>query len=447
MAQPTELEVAAAPAPAHASAETTTKDGIQKAFKIYARFKDALSKLVDEATRVKSLDQSNQHLTELNDILESVLLHGFKNRRQWLRSSTLNRPITSADVWPFIQFSLEYASSNTLVVSPDGTPSTSPLTATGFGSFSSLSSLASRAYTSPNSPTYCSAFPATVATTNLLSTVVALTESASETRTKKYLLMALMQQTLGDHIHSMSEFPQLNQWYEPWAIMRTPDIITPISGMLQGLSQLEFNFCLKESETSDDENLNKLKYKPSVSQLLLDRGEEVLKSGLAATWTTFGRVQSRVEAARGMLDLSKPIDRSASPELVAAKDSISKLASDQQALTNKLDEALEALNSERRARLAIEVELVSVKMARDKEVTRLRKEMGRLGNQLTILRLEPTDVQQLLLQSQDEVRTLREQLERAKLVARLAKVQLDKCYADVGNNDADAQSRGGDQNA
>ncbi|KAJ1344188.1 hypothetical protein BSLG_001328 [Batrachochytrium salamandrivorans] len=406
-----------------------------EAQKLYGSFRDVLSRLVDEATLTNSLDQDNQHLTGLNEILERILLHGFRNRRQWLLNGGINRTITSADVWPFIQSTLE---SSSIVTSPTPSTPTSaspPLSITGFGSFSFTSS--NRVCSSPSSPLFSTIqynSPSTVAASNILSTVTAMTESTPELCTKKYLLMALMQQTLGDHIHLMSESSRLSQWYEPWAIMRNPDIITPISGMLQGLSQLEFNFYLKDECDSNDGYSSTMKEQPSVSQLLLGRGEEALKSGLAATWTAFGHVQSRVEAARGRLELSKPSDRSDSPDLIAARESIHKFSTDQQTLTQKLEEALENLSTERRSRLAVEVELVSVKMARDKEVARMRKEMGRLDNLVGVMRCTPSEAHEKLLQSQQEVEALKEKLERAKLVARISKEQLDKCYASANAN-------------
>ncbi|KAI8927051.1 hypothetical protein BC831DRAFT_453710 [Entophlyctis helioformis] len=347
---------------------------------LYASFKETLDRLIDEATLVKTIDEGNAELTALTDALERIMQHGFKGKKQWL----IGRP--TSDVWHFIESTLK-----------------------GSAAATSAAGAAS-----------------------LLSTVATMTESATHTRIKKYILMALMQQTLGDHIKTMSEAADLLQWYEPYAMIATPDKITPVIGMLQGLTQLEFNLYLKEDEPLAKPVMQK---RQSVSQIIMGKGEEALKTGIAATWTTFGRMQSRVEAARGLV--MEPFKASDTPpksaELAAAEESVSKLIADQHDLTQRLEEMQESLNTERRNRLAIEVELVSVKMARDKELTRLRREISRLETQLSVFRVAPSDVQQQLIKSIEDQNDLRQQLDRARLVARVAKEQLDK-----RNNEVDS---------
>ncbi|KAL2918815.1 Protein rufy3 [Polyrhizophydium stewartii] len=358
-----------------ASTPTTLAAAEQERERLYNTFKDALSALIDEATQLKSVGEGNEKLTALTDALESIIQHGFRGKKVWLRQTT--------DPWPFIDGALKAAAQ--------------------------------------------AANPAAAGADSLAATVAAMTEDAPEARTRKYILMALMQQTLGDHVKLLATSPDLPQWFDVAATMRTPDRIMPIAELLRGLTQLEFNFYLRE-ETPDQ---GKLRKRLSMSQMLLGKSEEVIKSGLAATWTTLGTVKSRVEAARSMLD-----PKLKSSDLAAAEETIARLVADQHELNQRLEEMSSKFELERRSRLATEVELVSVKMARDKEQLRLRRELGKLESQLSVFRQSPTELQEKLLKAIEEQHDLREQLERAKLVARLAKEKLDR--SGIGSADLDA---------
>ncbi|KAH6589334.1 hypothetical protein BASA61_005664 [Batrachochytrium salamandrivorans] len=104
MVRPTDMDVTPVMSAAYTKPTALQKplqqpqpDRDLEAQKLYGSFRDVLSRLVDEATLTNSLDQDNQHLTGLNEILERILLHGFRNRRQWLLNGGINRTITSAD--------------------------------------------------------------------------------------------------------------------------------------------------------------------------------------------------------------------------------------------------------------------------------------------------------------------------------------------------------------
>jgi RUN domain len=75
-----------------------------------------------------------------------------------------------------------------------------------------------------------------------------------------------MNQTLAERIKFLiSDTDKLSEWFEPWSILCQPNLAGPIigksfrfqmgmagnvdlAGMLQGLSQLEFNLFLKPDE-------------------------------------------------------------------------------------------------------------------------------------------------------------------------------------------------------
>lgn len=64
-----------------------------------------------------------------------------------------------------------------------------------------------------------------------------------------YLKMALMQQTLGQHLLDLSSNEsELSTWYEPWSIMMNADDRAPVIGMVNGLAKLEFNLYVKEEK-------------------------------------------------------------------------------------------------------------------------------------------------------------------------------------------------------
>eukprot|EP00842_Homolaphlyctis_polyrhiza_P006452 jgi/Hompol1/6808/HPOL_002294-RA len=327
----------------------------------------------------------------LVQVVERMLQHAFRGKKLWLRNISVDDP------WPFIQGTLQAA----------------PESVTGPG------------------------------THTLLATVADLTEQAPEMRTQKYITMSLMRQTLSMHIRALTLARDIDQWFEPWAMLRTPDRINPIITLLKGLSELEFNFRMKEDKQS-----SRLRKRQSVSQILLNCSEGMIKSSLSATWSTLGRVQTRAEsrsieaipeaaqsdASHRMgnrtpissvtADLPAPLSPPKSAELIAAEESIEKLIADQHDITQKLDELQETLAAERRVRMALESELVNIKTSRDKEIIRLRKEVNRLENQLSVYRMSPMGMHEELIQSLDELDALREQLQRAKLATRLSKEHL-----------------------
>ncbi|RKO91893.1 hypothetical protein BDK51DRAFT_34190 [Blyttiomyces helicus] len=200
----------------NAKSETDLAEKFEQRRQLYGRFRSALTELTDQATKNTEIGEDNRLpppwspeslLLDLCNVLSEILSFGFVERRHWLKTK---------GVWEFLDESLRKFSN-----APD--------------------------------------------TVNLLSTVYAMNEASPGRRTKCYIKMALMQQTLGEHLRCcVMDRSWLEQWYEPWAVLLSPDEITPIvemlgqdarptnaflstTGMLQGLTTLEFQFCLRGS--------------------------------------------------------------------------------------------------------------------------------------------------------------------------------------------------------
>ncbi|KAJ3276145.1 hypothetical protein HK104_003715, partial [Borealophlyctis nickersoniae] len=308
--------------------------------KLYSDFKNALAKLIDQATASRHIDEENVHLLALCDVLCSILSHGFIEKRGWYKSKT---------VWDFLDETLRK-------------------------------------------------YPSVPGTDNLLVT----------DHFEPYALLG---------IHRISLF-KTGQWYSPWALIMTNDEFTPITGMLQGLNQLEFNFYLKgESQGRDVSS--------GIAANLFSKGDDLIKSGIAATFTTIenlnksglaASLQTKMELVKlekinqGLTSANNKLGE----QLTAAHETIKQLNRSHEDLARQLDSLQRTLESERRLRLSLEIDLVSISLSRDKDVTDATQYVGELERRYQ----ETKDELAESLRAQAD---LNAQLERARLVARVAK--------------------------
>ncbi|KAJ3030357.1 RUN and FYVE domain-containing protein 2 [Rhizophlyctis rosea] len=349
---------------------------------LYGRFKAALEKLVDEATASKEVDEENPNLTQLCDEIYNILNHGFAEKRGWYKSKT---------VWDFCDETLRKSTTK-----PPGTE-------------------------------------------NLLATVMAMVNPAEAVkRTKVFIKLSLMQQTLGDHIQCLAQDTTwLTQWYSPWALIMQPDDITPIIGMLQGLTQLEFNFYMRgeshQSESTPD---------GGIAANLISRGDGLIKSSIAATLTTLDNINksgiaSSLQMKMEVVKLEKinqglqSANNKLGEQLTAAHESIKQLTKSHEELSTNIEHLQKTLEAERRLRLSLEVELMSTNLLREKEVNAVAGKVREVQRENETMKTE-------LARTQQEKLELTAQLDRARLMARVAKAQLDKAQgregADIGTS-------------
>jgi hypothetical protein len=201
---------------------------------------------------------------------------------------------------------------------------------------------------------------------DIIATVEALTEQAPYERVKVFLEIALVQQSIGNHMNCFFlDDILVEKWYHSNAIMRDPDYRSGILGLLQGLNRLEFNIHVKERRYA---SLNsKMSNVPSISQIgaLFSKGDQVMKTSFLSTMDTIGKVQHQVveTAQYGVQSIL----------LGADKDS----PSDGQKNDKKIELLERELKEEKAQRMAIEVELIGLKMSKEKDFKKLQQEESR----------------------------------------------------------------------
>ncbi|KAJ3050878.1 hypothetical protein HK097_008143 [Rhizophlyctis rosea] len=352
---------------------------------LYGRFRLALDKLTDEATTTQEIDEENPNLIALCDEIYNVLNHGFIEKRGWYKSRT---------IWDFCDETLRRVAP-TIPVAPRGTE-------------------------------------------NLLATVMAMVNPAEAAkRMKVFIKLSLMHQTLGEHIQCLSADPTwLTQWYSPWALILQADEITPIIGMLQGLTQLEFNFYMRGDSHQSDSTAD-----AGLAANIISRGDGFIKSGIAATLTTLDNlnksgIASSLQMKMEVVKLEKinqglqSANNKLGEQLTTAHESIKQLTKSHEEMSTTLDALQKTLEAERRLRLSLEVELMSTNLLREKETSAARE-------RVEVVVRECQAGKEELAKALEEKEELKAQLERTRLMARVAKQQLDKAQgrevADTGS--------------
>ncbi|KAI8900226.1 hypothetical protein BC833DRAFT_582718 [Globomyces pollinis-pini] len=225
-------------------------------------------------------------------------------------------------------------------------------------------------------------------TPDVIKNVLSLTEYSPESRVSVYIQIALMQQSLGTHTSFMfGDEKLLDEWYLPTAILRDPDLKPAILGLLQGLNKLEFNLFIKEQKEPTSRLLN-MKSISDFGTALISKGESAIQTGFQATKDTIGHIQTQAieTVTTGVEYLSHHENKS--PGLNASEAQISKLEATLMELVKENQKNLDKYEQEHKEKLGLEVELMQLKMNRDKELRRLNMEILKLRNVLKANGLE-----------------------------------------------------------
>jgi hypothetical protein len=202
---------------------------------------------------------------------------------------------------------------------------------------------------------------------DIITTVISLTEQVPDDRVAVYLETALAQQSIGNHMNCLfSDDSLLEQWYLPSAILRDFDHRTAILGLFQGLNRIEMNIHVRERRyfllISKSATL-------SISQLgsLFAKGDQVLKSSIKSTMDTIEKVQHQVveTAQHGVQSIRSVGDRHVEDERI--RD-----------LNTTIETLEKQVKEEKTLRMALEVDLISLKMVHEKEMKKLNQEIYRL---------------------------------------------------------------------
>ncbi|KAI9204259.1 uncharacterized protein BJ171DRAFT_506791 [Polychytrium aggregatum] len=365
---------------------------------LYSQFKNSLDLLIDHAAKTpipelesmttplterppgasdKSIEEGTVYLGQVCSTMEEIFSHGFMAKRSWLRTRT---------VWDFIEETLRKYSSEQMDVQ------------------------------------------ATLATVNTM------TEANPSMRTKVWIRLTLMQQTLGDHIHTLiANRTVLAAWYEPWAFLMQPDKADPLIGMLQGLTQLEFNLYLKD-ESSELLTESKSRAPSTSTTNAANAANELLKTGIAGIGSLTESInisgiaaslQTKVETVRtdGINLLAESLKSRSLPVSSRGAGEASE----------ELEKLRTQLEAERNIRVQLEVQILSMQRAKDDDELKFKSDLAKMEQKVRELAqsLELNDnrlkaTREELAHSLRDQADLNAQLDRARMAARIAKVQLEK---------------------
>ncbi|KAJ3088218.1 hypothetical protein HK102_009270 [Quaeritorhiza haematococci] len=274
---------------------------------------------------------------------------------------------------------------------------------------------------------------------------------------KVWIKLGLMQQTLGEQLQTLvQDQTELLQWYEPWAFLCQSDDITHVIGLLSGLTSLEFNLYLRpESETSESAGsavkTNFVTSALSQWEQTLNLGglaqglQQKIELGMSMPFNIFEVAVQNQEVISPTVQRSHTVkyerinqnlnsmNAKLQSQLSAAQETIAQLTNSHSDLVRQLEAMEKTLETERRLRSDLESDLSTVNERHEAQVAQYKKDIETL--QLVVAELSDKreadarilrSTQEELAYTLKEQAELNSQLERARMVARMAKAQLDK---------------------
>ncbi|KAJ3251597.1 hypothetical protein HK103_002241 [Boothiomyces macroporosus] len=198
--------------------------------------------------------------------------------------------------------------------------------------------------------------------------IVSNMSDSDATKVQIFIKMCLMRSVLATHLNYLYSLDNLKDWYDESAFMRNPDMRSAVLGLLDGLNKLEFNIFIKEEP-------RKLKPMKSITDFgtnLFKSGDYLVKSGISVGMNVLDKVQTQVKetAHAGASYLHKDKD----PQIEKLEQSILELIQEKAKMTKDYEDL-------QKQKMQLEVEMIGLKMSRDKEVQGLRNEIAKLQKQ------------------------------------------------------------------
>ncbi|KAJ3274155.1 hypothetical protein HDV01_003438 [Terramyces sp. JEL0728] len=194
-------------------------------------------------------------------------------------------------------------------------------------------------------------------------------------RVQIFIKMCLMRSVLATHLNNLYSQDNLSNWYDESAFMRNLDMRSAVLGLLDGLNKLEFNIYIKE----EPKKLRPMKSITDFGSSLLKNGDYLVKSGINVGINVFDKVQHQVkETGNEILKLAQVgasyLHKDKDPQIEKLEQTILELIQEKAKMTKEYEEL-------QKQKMQLEVEMIGLKMSRDKEVQGLRNEIAKLQKQ------------------------------------------------------------------